>query len=577
MAVTNYALLLTPSGNLVMEKTSNLSIAFLTTFIDNMINKHRFFGVADRARQEGATLFCFLPRFLNDRSGFDRQANVLIDFVTSEYFDGVIVGNIIREDNATEEEVRDLFSRFSLPHVSIHENKVGVPFIPTDNAGGIALIIQHLARVHKCRKIAYVRGPQQHPYAEQRICAFRESMMEEGIVINENLITPPASWWYSNFQVILDERNLTPGRDFDAVVCANDILAIEAIKMMQERGYSIPRDVLVTGFNDTVECTVFTPTLTSVRLPFYQQGVAACDMLFNLMKRKGSSNSSMDGSDGGYTHVKLPDAELMVRDSCGCVDPVVRELAEIKESGNAEFEEPDFQGKVRKIFSAVLGTVLPDTKDVEELASQFIEYCLGSLDDDSFFRVFRHLLNKTIIRGGDIGLWSDFLASLRTEILLLLRDTSMTVSAETLFHQMRTYMFQTCIRLEKTATLEYERLSDGIRKFGVALISTFDINIIMDETANYLAKFGIATCYVSLYEDPSRPAAFSNLMLAVKDGKRIPLPGNGFRFASCEIVPRQYLHQTPDACYIVSALFFRDRQIGFICFRMTRRDTVIYD
>ncbi|MBN1525709.1 MAG: substrate-binding domain-containing protein [Spirochaetales bacterium] len=542
-------------------------IACITAFIDSTISQERFFGVVDCARDEDANLFVFITRFLNDSNGFDRQSNILLDFIDEQQFDGIIIGNIVREDLTSEEESQKLFQRYSAPRVSIRENTGGIPYIGLDNYGGIAAMVRHLISVHHAQRFVYVRGPHLHPYAELRYKAFRETIRAEGLSIDESLVTPPGSWWDSKFSVILDERKFLPGRDFDAVVCSNDILAAEVMRMLQAKGYSIPRDVLVTGFNNTVDSSVSTPTLSSIEIPFYTQGYEACKLLFSII-------NSPEKSAGDS--IPLAEAKLVFRDSCGCIDPAFSGV-EIVLGAQGKSESVDIHDQIMKSFQSVFRNERIEKKDLAALTERFIAFCIHNGEQDDYFSVFQHILNSRVIGGGSVANWSDLCTQLRNAIVPVLQAKNEIVKAETLFHKMRMYIFSTSMRLEKSFSLKQEKLYDTIRKLGVAMISTFDIAEIMNELAGGLSKLKIDTCYVSLYDNPDSPAELSRLILAVCGGERAVLEEDGILFPSCEIIPKDFRPRKEPYSIIVMALFFRNRQIGFICYRLSRDDTVIYE
>ena len=123
---------------------------------------------------------------------------------------------------------------------------------------------------------------------------------------------------------LLDDRKLKPGVDFQAVVAVSDLLAIGALNLMVERGIRVPTDVAVAGFNDIEEGRLVRPALTSVSLPFYDQGRRSVEMLMADLAHQEVPE-----------HMML-DSRLLVRQSCGCPSESVQ-LA------SAEFNLSDAQ------------------------------------------------------------------------------------------------------------------------------------------------------------------------------------------------------------------------------------------
>ena len=93
----------------------------------------------------------------------------------------------------------------------------------------------------------------------------------------------------------------------DVIVCANDKMAIGAIRELQSAGDSIPADVAVSGFDDIFTGSIIAPPLTTVRQPTRLLGERACAMLLERI-----ANPSLT------PRVVRLSAELLIRQSCGC-------------------------------------------------------------------------------------------------------------------------------------------------------------------------------------------------------------------------------------------------------------------
>lgn len=92
--------------------------------------------------------------------------------------------------------------------------------------------------------------------------------------------------------------------DIDAVVAANDRMALGAMHVLRGRGLRIPEDVAVTGFDDIEEAAWFAPPLTSVAQPLAEMGRQAVRTLQSAF------------GTGTTSPVVLPlHAELMIRES----------------------------------------------------------------------------------------------------------------------------------------------------------------------------------------------------------------------------------------------------------------------
>ncbi len=92
----------------------------------------------------------------------------------------------------------------------------------------------------------------------------------------------------------------------DAVFAASDVTAIGAIRVIREKGLRVPEDIAVIGFDDIPIPTLSSIQLTTVRQPVEELGVAAVELLIDLI-------------ENGVTppRHKVMDSELVVRTTCG--------------------------------------------------------------------------------------------------------------------------------------------------------------------------------------------------------------------------------------------------------------------
>ncbi len=93
----------------------------------------------------------------------------------------------------------------------------------------------------------------------------------------------------------------------DAVVCANDQMAIGVLQALTSGGIRVPEDMAVTGFDDIFPGSLFEPSLTTVHQPMRLLGERACARLLDRI-----------GSPGLPPTVELLPTDLVLRRSCGC-------------------------------------------------------------------------------------------------------------------------------------------------------------------------------------------------------------------------------------------------------------------
>ena len=95
--------------------------------------------------------------------------------------------------------------------------------------------------------------------------------------------------------------------DIDALICANDELALALMTSLRQHGVSCPDDVVVTGWDDTMASRYIVPGLTTVAQPVVELGRAVSVRLHERITRRTSAQPM----------VRLP-STLRIRSSCGC-------------------------------------------------------------------------------------------------------------------------------------------------------------------------------------------------------------------------------------------------------------------
>ena len=103
-------------------------------------------------------------------------------------------------------------------------------------------------------------------------------------------------------------------------MAASDNMAIGALRVLQAHGVRIPGDVALAGLNDESQSPFVSPPLTTGPLHFYEQARRATEMLLALL-----AGTPVTGQ------VILP-TQLLIRQSCGCPDPLVAQAQAARDS-----------------------------------------------------------------------------------------------------------------------------------------------------------------------------------------------------------------------------------------------------
>lgn len=165
-----------------------------------------------------------------------------------------------------------------LPVVTIDRPVPGTDVVVADHFEGGRLVARHLLEAG-FERVALLNGPVGLPSSSARRRGFLEGF------------APNVPLWECEvgFGHRLPERarRLLEGGDFDAVVCANDAVAIGAVRLLKLRGKRVPQDVSVVGFDDIPWAPLMDPPLTTVRQPLPALGAAAIRLLLGRLAEPG--------------------------------------------------------------------------------------------------------------------------------------------------------------------------------------------------------------------------------------------------------------------------------------------------
>jgi DNA-binding LacI/PurR family transcriptional regulator/signal transduction histidine kinase len=120
---------------------------------------------------------------------------------------------------------------------------------------------------------------------------------------------------------------------------------------------------------------------------------------------------------------------------------------------------------------------------------------------------------------------------------------------------------------ESQVRLSMERKLNQLRLLSEALITSIQLHDVLDVLEYELPLLGISSCYLSIFEDPSRESTRSRLLYLQKNGERISLPPSGKPFATVQLLPGGIAALgDEDRLVVVEALYSKDEKLGFVVF-----------
>jgi LacI family transcriptional regulator len=217
-------------------------------------------------------------RLLLHSTGSDRQVELdLLRSLAHGYVDGMILCPL----RVTDDHLA-VFSETAVPLVVVGMVPEGVPVdnVRADSRLGMRLAVDHLLSGGRTR-IGFLNGPPDTVPGAARREGYEAALGRVGRPVDPALISSGGDFTHDEgYRAAL---RLFERRRVDALVCANDLIAVGAMRALAESGARVPDDVAVVGMDDTDLAQMCFPTLTSVSLGSQARGRMAAELLLGRL------------------------------------------------------------------------------------------------------------------------------------------------------------------------------------------------------------------------------------------------------------------------------------------------------
>ena len=286
------------------------TIGLLVDWLEDRYQNTVISGVMDAAVDHDVNLICFAGGGLESDQRFGKQRNKIFELVGDRCVDALLVMSGVLANDIGPTAMAEYCRRFApIPTCSIAVALDKIPSILVDNATGMRQAVVHLITVHGCRRIAFIRGPEVNEEAELRYRVYCDVLREYGLSVKPDLVVSgdfQRSAGVEAVHTFFDSAREKP----DAIVAADDYMALGVIDGLLARGLRVPEDVTVVGFDDVEEARFAEPPLTTVHQPLYEKGRFAMETILAMVRGKQVPERLVMHTD------------LVTRTSCGCEKPV---------------------------------------------------------------------------------------------------------------------------------------------------------------------------------------------------------------------------------------------------------------
>lgn len=510
------------------------------------------------------TLYLF-PGGRLEAEDIEEQLRNKIYSLIAESVDGVIswassLGGVVNQENLT-----DFHHQFDhLPLVTMAHEIPGKPMVRIDTYSALFSLLDHFYSHHGVRRFAFIQGPREHFSAQDRLRAFRDFHHKKQLPLAENCISSPFGWNEGDqaIQELMDSRHLMPGKDFEALIACSDLQLYRAVEILQRRGFRIPQDILVGGFNNSIESKIAFPPFTTVDSPVEEQAIIAFRELLHLFTGQTiSPRRDLQGS-------------LIIRRSCGCIpqldiyDQLCVQNSKCDEGYSSQLTE--FIPTDSPIIAQILG-IEREEQDawVAPLLEAFKQACLG--ETNRFPDLLESLIERHIQKGRDIAPWQTVITYLIQRVQRSFPE-SLQENSRVILDKARLIISEGILRMHQVYEWTNEQQWTIIRKLERELINVQNRTELSGVLFHYLPSLGIKQGYVietSATGEGHCIAGFDNqgpLELVV------PLLCEGGKFLPPSLFP-----QDPGSIWVVEPLISQRQFQGWTVLRMGVPTGTVYE
>ena len=277
---------------------NRLNIGIFTCHIDNDYATEVCKGAEYAAKELDCNLIVFPGMFLNasfyDPANqlYDYQYNSIFYYAHPECLDALIISVGAISSLLSEKDMNSFLSHFDgIPILTLEEKLPGYPCIRTDNSRGMRDAIEHLIKEHKRKHICFVAGKDDNTDSNLRLKIYREVLSENGLSVEDRMII------HGDFAEYCQEETaqlLDVNPDADAIVFANDRMAIGGYAELKSRGIRIGETMSVIGFDDSPSSVNMDPPLTTVNINSCELGFRAVYAAVRLAQTGNMKSETLD-------------------------------------------------------------------------------------------------------------------------------------------------------------------------------------------------------------------------------------------------------------------------------------------
>lgn len=195
------------------------------------------------------------------------------------------VDGVVIIPSESPEEILEPLQQAHIPVVVLEHDLPNTHCVAINDVQGGQLATEHLLSLGH-RRIGMIKRKPTSAMSKLRYEAFRNSVQAAGVPFDPALVVECDAGQAAGFAAM--QHLLALAEPPTAVFAHNDVLAIGAISATYHAGLTVPHDVSIVGYDNTIQATYSNPPLTTVKIPIAEMGRVAGKTILDLVKNGNS-------------------------------------------------------------------------------------------------------------------------------------------------------------------------------------------------------------------------------------------------------------------------------------------------
>ncbi len=289
-----------------MNKRKAIAVVAADVFNDYM--NRIFIGISEQCKALDYDAYAFIMAFNMDGSSLVQNGEEnIFNLIKKGVVEGVILlgGNFASQ--TLVDKMAEKFSSLEVPLVALDYDFGFCESIYAEDAPLIEKMTDHLIEHHGCKNILCLTGPKGITPAMSRLEGYKRSMEKHGLEIGSKSIIFGDFWKPAALRLakeIANGKRPIP----DAVVCANDVMAMNLCNTLINLGIKVPEQVMVTGYDGSRDAIDNIPSISTIYPENSHLGAKAVCYI----------HKQLTGEDAEVADISS--GTLILAQSCSCND-----------------------------------------------------------------------------------------------------------------------------------------------------------------------------------------------------------------------------------------------------------------